>query len=123
MEEFTAYDMVETETHLVIYMDIPGMTSSAFTVSFSSDSGLSVAGEREAYSTPDKHRFVAQSRHAGPFAAQVTLPEGILVDDSSLDAEYADGVLRVVLRKTSAEPRVMTIMFEAPVAPPATAAE
>ncbi|KNC55954.1 heat shock protein [Thecamonas trahens ATCC 50062] len=108
--EFTAYDMVETERHVLVYVDVPGMSDDAFSLEY--DGGaLVVDGQRSAFATAERHRFVAQARHAGPFHAVIPLPDELHLDPASLEAEYAAGVLEVTLRKVAAEPRVMVIQF------------
>ena len=92
-------DIFETDDALVVYMDIAGMQSEAFTVEFV-DGVLTIAGER----TPPRHggkpHYHAMEVQVGPFERRFRLP--VPVDPESIRASYDHGFLEVRLTKLPA---------------------
>eukprot|EP00030_Apusomonadida_sp_AF-17_P003997 a4224_17.p1 GENE.a4224_17~~a4224_17.p1 ORF type:complete len:145 (+),score=54.18 a4224_17:41-436(+) len=107
---FTAYDMVETEDGVHVFMDLPGMGSTAFDVSFDGHE-LVVTGTRPAFSTTDKYRFLSSTRLAGDFRAAVRMPDDIELDAETLDAVYMAGVLKIFATRKVQKRRVVAVRF------------
>jgi len=69
---------------------------------------LTIAGERPRGERGEKENVYAQERFSGAFRRVVSLPDD--VDPDRVEARYADGCLRVTIKKLeSSKPRAITI--------------
>jgi len=88
-------DVYETETELVVHMDIAGMSSDDFTVEFA-DGILTIGGERTTRHEGKPH-YHSMEVQVGPFERRFRLP--VPVDPESIRASYEHGFLAVRLTK------------------------
>jgi HSP20 family protein len=89
-------DVYETDTELVVHMDIAGMRAEDFKVEV--DEGiLKISGERTALRQQGKRHYHAMEVQIGPFERRFRLP--VIVDPASIRATYEQGFLEVRLAK------------------------
>lgn len=91
-----AADLVETEDHLVLRADLPGLSRDDVEIEIK-DGVLTVAGERRADHEEKSEGFYRVERSFGRFSRSMTLPDGI--DADTIAAEFDDGVLEVRIPK------------------------
>ena len=89
-------DLVETEDHLVLKADLPGMTKDDLDIEVK-DGVLTVSGERKAEDEEKADTHYRIERAFGSFSRSLTLPRGITPD--RIDADFTDGVLQVRIPK------------------------
>lgn len=102
-----AVDIKETPEAFTIEAELPGMSKEDVKVTVH-DGVLSIQGERkhEEETTDKKHHRI--ERVYGSFLRRFTLPEN--VDDSSIKANFKDGVLSLTLQKSEpAEPKAIEV--------------
>jgi HSP20 family protein len=88
-------DVYETEESLVVLVELAGVRQSDFTVSLF-ERRLTVTGVRTDHG-PARRAYHQMEVPFGEFRTEVELP--VQVDAAKVDAEYADGFLRVTLPK------------------------
>jgi HSP20 family protein len=91
-----AMDLVETEDHLVLRGDLPGMTEDDVDIEIK-DSVLTVSGERKSESEDKSEGYHRVERSFGSFSRSLTLPQGI--DPERVEAKFENGVLEVQIPK------------------------
>jgi HSP20 family protein len=91
-----AVDVWETEDELVYAFDLPGVAKDKISVELE-DGALSVTAERDRTAEVQDERFYRFERRYGTFTRTVGVPQGI--DESTIKADYRDGVLEVHVRK------------------------
>src|SRR3954452_22647827 len=91
-----AMDLVETDDHLVLRADLPGLSRDDVNIEVK-DSVLTVSGERKAEQEERADGYFRVERAFGSFSRSLSLPHG--VDSSSIDANFTDGVLEVRVPK------------------------
>jgi HSP20 family protein len=91
-----ALDIWETEEEIVYAFDLPGIPEDKIDVEFE-DGSLTVSAERERTEKHSDDRYYRFERRFGSFTRTIGLPQG--VDESSISADYSDGVLEVHVRK------------------------
>ena len=91
-----AVDVWETETDIVYAFDLPGIPEDKISVELE-DNALTVSGERERTGEVKDDRFYRFERRFGSFTRTIGLPQG--TDESSIKADYKDGVLEIHVRK------------------------
>jgi HSP20 family protein len=91
-----AMDLVETDDHLVLRADLPGMREDDVEIEVK-DRVLSVSGSRPAEHEENEEGFHRVERSFGSFSRSLTLPVG--VDASDISAEFDRGVLQVRIPK------------------------
>jgi HSP20 family protein len=91
-----AMDLVETDDHLVLRADLPGLTEDDINIEIK-DNVLTVSGERKAEHTERQEGFYRVERAFGGFSRSLSLPEGI--DSDKVSAEFDKGVLEVRVPK------------------------
>ncbi|HSI82024.1 MAG TPA: Hsp20/alpha crystallin family protein [Solirubrobacterales bacterium] len=91
-----AMDLVETDEHLVLRADLPGMKRDDVEIEVK-DGVLTVSGERKAEQEERSEGFYRVERSFGTFSRSLTLPKGI--DPQRVAAEFEDGVLEVRIPK------------------------
>jgi HSP20 family protein len=91
-----AMDLVETEDHLVLRGDLPGMTEDDVDIEIK-DGILTVSGERRAEQEEKGEGYHRVERAFGSFSRSLSLPQGI--DPQNVDAKFDNGVLEVRIPK------------------------
>ena len=91
-----AMDLAETEDHLVLRADLPGMTEEDGEIEIQ-DGVLSVSGERKAEHEGGGEGYYRVERAFGRFSRSLSLPRG--VDAGAVTAEFDRGVLEVRIPK------------------------
>lgn len=89
-------DVYETDTELVVHMDIAGMRAEDFSVELD-DGILKVSGERSGMRQQGKRHYHAMEVQIGPFERRFRLP--VVVDPASIRATYEHGFLEIRLAK------------------------
>lgn len=102
-----AVDVWETEGSLVYAFDLPGIPEDEISIELD-DGTLTVSGERERVNEAAQEGYYRFERRHGSFSRTVGLPQG--VDESSITADYKDGVLEIQVKKPEqAKPRRIEI--------------
>jgi HSP20 family protein len=91
-----AMDLVETEDHLVLKADLPGLEQDDVNIEVK-DGVLTVSGERKAEHEERTDGYYRVERAFGGFSRSLSLPEH--VDAESIDASFDKGVLEVRIPK------------------------
>jgi HSP20 family protein len=91
-----AMDLVESDDHLVLRADLPGMTEDDIEIEIK-DNILTVSGERKAEEEKRDEGYYRVERAFGSFSRSLTLPEGVKADDVS--ASFDKGVLEISIPK------------------------
>jgi HSP20 family protein len=91
-----AMDLVETDDHLVLRADLPGLERDDVNVEVK-DGILTISGERKAEHEERTDGFHRVERAFGGFSRSLSLPEG--VDPEQVNAEFDKGVLEVRIPK------------------------
>ncbi len=101
-------DVYETETDLVVRIEIAGVRRETLSVSLSADRRvLSIKGARAERHIDERRkvRYHQLEVYFGPFERDIALPRDVNVDADSLGATYRDGFLVVSMPKI-AQPQV-----------------
>ena len=93
-------DVFETEDQIVVQVEIAGVKHSDLAVNLQ-DRHLVISGTRSDHG-PSQRAYHQMQVRFGDFATEVELSARI--DESGIDATYADGFLRVVLPKLKPRP-------------------
>jgi HSP20 family protein len=93
-----AMDLVETDDHLVLRADLPGMDEKDIEIEIK-DGVLTVTGERKAEQESKDEGFYRVERSFGRFSRSLSLPDGI--DSDQVTANFDRGVLEVKIPKPS----------------------
>src|SRR3954453_1361240 len=91
-----AMDLAETEDHLVLRGDLPGLTEDDIEIEIK-DSVLTVSGERKTENEAKREGYHRVERAFGTFSRSLTLPQGI--DADRIEAAFDKGVLEVRIPK------------------------
>jgi HSP20 family protein len=91
-----AMDLAETDDHLVMRGDLPGMTEDDVNIEIK-DNVLTVSGERKAEHEDKSEGYHRVERSFGSFSRSLTLPAG--VDPDKVEANFDNGVLEVRIPK------------------------
>jgi HSP20 family protein len=87
---------VETDDHLVLRGDLPGMTEDDINIEIK-DNVLTVSGERRADREEKGEGYHRVERAFGSFSRSLSLPQGI--DPEHVEANFEKGVLEVRVPK------------------------
>mgnify|MGYP000336128926 CR=1 FL=1 len=99
-------DIFETEQELVLLADMPGVKADALTIDLR-DNVLTLTGEVEAEANSGE-QVILSEYPTGKYHRRFTLSE--VIDQSKIDANLKDGVLRLTLPKVEkATPRQITV--------------
>lgn len=90
-------DIYETETELVIQIEIAGMRDGHFHLGLT-DRYLTIQGSR-ADSTPERRAYHQLEINSGDFRVQIALPVPVRAETEMVRANYDDGFLRITLTK------------------------
>lgn len=100
-------DIEEGDQHYVLSLDVPGVRKEDIQVELR-DSQLLVSGTRKREVRQEKGAMRFSERVFGQFSRSFSLPPN--VDASKVEADYRDGVLKLVLPKSeAAKPRQIRI--------------
>ncbi len=103
---FPPVNVSETDEEILVRAEVPGISVKELDLSVTGET-LTLEGER-LLELPEGATFLAQERQHGRFRRVVSLPRP--VDARETNAEYADGVLTVRLRKApGARPRIIAV--------------
>jgi HSP20 family protein len=91
-----AMDLVETDEHLVLRADLPGLSRDDVQIEVK-DGALTVSGERKAEQEERTEGYYRVERSFGSFSRSLTLPDGI--DADAIAADFDEGVLEVRIPK------------------------
>jgi len=100
-------DVWETDSEIVYAFDLPGIPEDKIAIELE-DNALTVSGERERSEEVSGERFYRYERRFGSFSRTIGLPQG--TDESSIKAQYADGVLEIHVAKPE-EPKPRRIQI------------
>jgi HSP20 family protein len=89
-------DIVETDSEIVVVVDVAGMNSKDINV-VTDGTVLRVSGTRRIISAPGVKQFHMLEIQCGPFERAIALPSR--VDPSKVTAHYAKGLLQIRIRK------------------------
>ena len=90
-------DVVETNDHVEVSIELPGMEMKDIEVSVSDDI-LTVKGEKKVERQEDKKGYYLSERSYGAIYRTIPLPPG--VDGEKADASFKNGVLTIKLPQT-----------------------
>jgi HSP20 family protein len=91
-----AMDLVETDDHLVLRADLPGLDQDDVSIEIK-DGVLTVSGQRQAEREEKAEGFHRVERAYGSFSRSLSMPQG--VDPDKVAAEFDKGVLEVRIPK------------------------
>ena len=91
-----AVNIAETETEFHIELAAPGLKKDDFKINLDKNV-LSVSTEKKAENVEEGKKFSKREYNYTSFTRSFTLPE--TVDHSKIDAEYADGILKLTVAK------------------------
>ena len=91
-----AMDLLETDDHLVLKADLPGLTKDDVSIEIK-DNVLTISGERKDETEEKADGFYRVERAFGAFSRSLALPEGI--DADRVTADFTNGVLEVRIPK------------------------
>jgi HSP20 family protein len=91
-----AMDLVETDEHLVLKADLPGLEKDDVNIEIKDDV-LTISGERKAHHEERKDGYHRVERAYGGFSRSLSLPQG--VDADKVQADFDKGVLEVRIPK------------------------
>ncbi|MFY9704811.1 MAG: Hsp20/alpha crystallin family protein [Desulfobacterales bacterium] len=95
-------DIYETEKEIILMADMPGLKAKDLIIDLA-DNTLTLSGDIEPFESPDEEDLIIEYE-VGKFYRQFTLSE--VIDQSKIDANLSDGVLRLALPKVEkAKPR------------------
>ena len=108
-------DMFETETALVLNMELAGVRPERIEITLSADdSTLIISGDRIENSSLsyDRTRCYQLEIYYGTFERQITLPTHLQLDRDAISANYRDGFLIISLPKKRTKPvKVRSILI------------
>jgi HSP20 family protein len=103
-------DVLETETEVLIVMEVAGMRNEDFNITVKDDI-LTIQGQRLMEEKQRKAYYRNMEINFGPFERNVYLPQSVNTNDIS--ATYRDGFLVIKVRKGPRElPQELTIKIE-----------
>jgi HSP20 family protein len=93
-----AVDVAENDKELTVRAELPGIDPKDLEVAVTG-SQLVISGEKKESSEHDGKDFYRSETRYGSFRRSLPLPDG--VDTENVDAQYANGVLTLRLKKTA----------------------
>jgi HSP20 family protein len=99
-------DVYETTSSLVVCVELPGLRQPDIDVRIDGED-LVVQGERRMERSPAEEQYHRVERPYGKFLRRFRLPAD--ADRSSTQADYADGVLRIRLRRSPSPPGTIKV--------------
>ncbi len=102
-----AIDVAEQNDHFIVYCDLPGVDQKDVDVSIASNV-LTIKGEKKMSERGEKAKIFRKEEWAGSFQRTLSLPKS--VDPDRIQAEMADGVLRIQLpKREEVKPRQISV--------------
>ena len=102
-----AVDIFETEAEIVVKAELPGMDRKDITLNLEKNV-LTLKGERRFQKETKEDNYHRIERSYGGFSRSFSIPA--TVDDERINAEYKDGVLKILLpKKEQAKPKQIRI--------------
>ena len=102
-----ACDVVEDQDHYLLSLEMAGTPKDKIKIEIQ-DQQLVITGERNYEDRKNQNGVMYSERHYGKFQRAFALPTGL--DTEKIEANYQDGVLRVLVPKIeSAKPRQVKI--------------
>jgi HSP20 family protein len=102
-----AVDIFETEAEIVVKAELPGMDRKDITLNLEKNV-LTLKGERRFQKETKEDNYHRIERSYGGFSRSFSIPA--TVDDERINAEYKDGVLKIVLpKKEQVKPKQIRI--------------
>jgi HSP20 family protein len=92
-----AVDIIEDENEYLIKVELPEVQKDAVKVTVEGGT-LTISGERKAEKEEKNRKFHRVERYYGRFERNFSIPDD--AEDSKVNAEFKDGVLRVHLAKS-----------------------
>ncbi len=92
-----ALDMAESDTEVTVRAEVPGVDPSEIDLTVTADR-LTIAGEKKETTERTDRDVCHRETRYGSFSRTVQLP--VSVDAANVQADYANGVLTVKLKKT-----------------------
>lgn len=93
-----AFDISETEHHIKVRADLPGVDAGKLDISLTGNV-LTIRGEKTLEKSEEKESCRCSERRFGSFSRSFTLPTD--VSGEGVDASYKDGVLLVSIPKSA----------------------
>jgi HSP20 family protein len=93
-----AIDVAENDKELTVRAELPGIDPKDLDVTVTGNQ-LVLSGEKKESTEHNEKNFYQSETRYGSFRRTVALPDGI--DTENVDAQYANGVLTLRLRKTA----------------------
>ncbi len=94
-------DIYETETDLVIVVELAGAVPESLTIAFDGGS-LKISGRRESLASCSHTKCHQIEIDSGPFRKQIYIP--FSVDQNKATSQYKDGLLKITFPKTTRPP-------------------
>lgn len=94
---WAAADVVETDDHVEVSVELPGLDEKDLDVTVAPD-GLTIRGEKRVERQQEKKGFYLSERSYGSVFRSIPLPPG--VDCDRAEAKFGNGVLTVTLPKS-----------------------
>lgn len=95
---WAAADVVETDDHVEVSIELPGLDEKDLDVTVAPD-GLTIRGEKRVERQEEKKGFYLSERSYGSVFRSIPLPPG--VDCDRAEAKFGNGVLTVTLPKSA----------------------
>ncbi|MEZ6049464.1 MAG: Hsp20/alpha crystallin family protein [Planctomycetaceae bacterium] len=95
-EHIPSLDLSETETHIEVKIDVPGVKPEEIEVEVMGNT-LRVSGEHQEEKEEQDRKFYRMERKTGFFSRTIALPAS--VDEDHVDAQCQNGVLTIRLAK------------------------
>lgn len=104
-------DLYRSGDHFVAEFDLPGVDPSTIDIDID-DRTLTIRAERAGHAAEEDLQWLVRERPSGTVARQLSLGRGI--DSSGIQADYTDGVLKVVLPVAEdSKPRKISVQHAA----------
>lgn len=92
-------DLKETEDSYLVEADLPGIRKDAISIEYNNNN-LSISAKREDSIEDKRENYVRRERHYGEYRRSFYIDN---VDESKIEASFADGVLKITLPKLNKE--------------------
>jgi HSP20 family protein len=103
-----SFDVKETRDAYIFTADLPGVREEDLEINVTGNQ-LTVSGRREQEQEQEGEQYHAFERTYGAFMRTFSLPEG--ADPESVQAEFKDGVLRIVVgKRPEVQPRRISVL-------------
>ncbi len=97
MEKFSpSVDVLESDKAYELHFAVPGFDKKSFNIDVE-ENVLAISGERKFEEKKEGKEFTSIQTQYGSFRRTFALPD--IVDRSKINAEYTDGILKIVLPK------------------------